>query len=248
VNSIPKEPYIIGVVSQKGGVGKTSLAVNLAADIKSKGYRVLLIDGDTSNPTLGMLLGMEGANIGFRELATKATTLDNAMSIHGSTGMHVVLGTFHTKPFIITKSNINTLKKKLRRARYDFIIIDTSPGFYDEDEMDYWNDVILVTTPDAPATTGIMRLNALIRRTRLASSLVLNKVRKQKYELKPDEIAEATGERIVAVIPYDETVNISVAEKIPAYVKNRSAPFSKAIETLASAYIRKRRLAKRPRS
>jgi MinD-like ATPase involved in chromosome partitioning or flagellar assembly len=90
-----------------------------------------------------------------------------------------------------------------------------------------------------------MRLNAVIRRTKLTSSLVLNKVRKKKYELQPDEIAEATGEKIAAVIPYDETANISIAEKIPAYVKNRNSPFSKAIDTLARSYAKGRKLIKR---
>lgn len=243
MNSIPAGPYVIGVVSQKGGVGKTSLSVSLAAALKFRGYRTLLIDADTSNPNAGMMLGMEDANIGYRELATKQTKLENVTSIHGSTGMHVVLGTLNTKPFIATKGDIGRVKKKIGKSNYDFVVIDTSPGYYLQEEMGLWDEAILITTPDMPSVTGILRLNGAIRKARINHLLVLNKVRRKRYELQPDEIEDAIGEKIATVIPYEETVSVSMAEKIPAYVVNRDSAFSKAVSKLADRHskIRKRR-------
>ena len=50
------KPYIIGISSQKGGVGKTTISVNLAVALKTLGYKVLLVDSDTTNPSVGSIL------------------------------------------------------------------------------------------------------------------------------------------------------------------------------------------------
>lgn len=142
---------------------------------------------------------------------------------------------------MVEKADLARLRSKLKKANYDFIIIDTSPGFYGELEMAYWDEVLLITTPDTPSATGIMRLNALAKRTKINRSITLNKVRKKRYELQPDEIEDAIGERITAVMPYDELVDISMAEKIPAYLLNHNSPYSKSIDTLARAYAKRRK-------
>lgn len=50
-----KKPYVISFANQKGGVGKTTSCVNIAADIASRGYRVLLLDCDPQgNSTTGV--------------------------------------------------------------------------------------------------------------------------------------------------------------------------------------------------
>lgn len=232
------------MISQKGGVGKTSIAISLATAIRIKGSRTLLIDGDTSNPTVGLRLGMEDANIGYKELVTRGAKLDNVKAIHATSGLHVVLGTLHAKPFIVKKSHINKLKKKIADASYDYVILDTSPGFYDEKDMNYWDEAILVTTPDVPSITGVMRLDESFRKLKIKRSLVLNKIMGKRYELQKDEIEDACGEKIAAVIPYDEIANVSMAEKIPAYIINRNAPYSEAIARLADNYKTGRKQAK----
>ena len=56
---------IIGVMSQKGGVGKTTIAVNLAVMLRLKGYETLIVDLDTSNPSVGIHLGMHESEDGL---------------------------------------------------------------------------------------------------------------------------------------------------------------------------------------
>ncbi|MGB5232386.1 MAG: P-loop NTPase [Desulfoprunum sp.] len=53
---------VIGVTGGKGGVGKTTVAVNLASAIAGMGFRVALVDGDVDNPNAGIILAMEVAD------------------------------------------------------------------------------------------------------------------------------------------------------------------------------------------
>lgn len=228
------DPCIIGVVSQKGGVGKTAIAVNLSVILRLKGFRVLTVDGDTSNPNIGIQLGMENANIGFKELATKKDKPDSIASIHGATGMHVILGTLRSKPFVITKVDVKRLNTKLKGCNYDFVILDTAPGFYEPEAMGIFDEALLVATPDTPAITGILRLNRILKGKGVDRYIVINRVKGKKYELQPDEIEDASGSKVVAAIPDDDIVNESLAERIPAYMINRNSNFSRAVTKLAS--------------
>ena len=53
-----KDPVTLCITSGKGGVGKTSLAVNLAFALANKGLRVLVVDGDLGLANVDVLLGL----------------------------------------------------------------------------------------------------------------------------------------------------------------------------------------------
>ncbi|NPA27610.1 MAG: ParA family protein [Epsilonproteobacteria bacterium] len=128
---------IISIANQKGGVGKTTTAVNLAASLANKGKKVLLIDIDPqSNATtnLGFKRNNYEFNIyhvitGLKEmddiiLKTEIKNLDLAPSNIGLVGIE--------KEFYDKKNRKKELilKEKLNRVRdkYDFIIIDSPPA------------------------------------------------------------------------------------------------------------------------
>jgi len=58
-NRKPVKTPMVAVTGGKGGTGKTSIAVNLAAFLSKKGYHVLLVDADVDSPTTGIVLGVQ---------------------------------------------------------------------------------------------------------------------------------------------------------------------------------------------
>jgi septum site-determining protein MinD len=230
------KPYVIGVSSQKGGVGKTTVSVNLAIALRSFNYKVLLIDGDVTNPSIGFHMGLDHAKVGYRDLLYDKAELNDVVMVHKSSGLHVIPGTLNTKKFAPTKGNISKLGNKLSKSKYDFIIFDTAPGFVEEDLSAYYNEALILTTPEMTACASSLRLAHEYDKVKVKHNLVVNRVKNKSYEISIKEIEEISKGKVVGSIPEDEIVPVSVSEHRPAYTVGPNSNFSRSVNKIARKY------------
>ena len=115
---------ILGVVSGKGGVGKTTIAVNLGALVAKEGMPVVLIDGDTGNPSTGLHLGMLGYADGLQKVLAGKCGFEETLIVHPMTGVRVMPSTLGYEDEV----KLDRLKEILHKAKYENFIIDTPPG------------------------------------------------------------------------------------------------------------------------
>jgi len=229
-------PYIIRVSSTKGGVGKTTIAVNLGVILSLSGYKTLIVDCDAANPTVGFHLGMDQANIGYRQVVTGRAGLESSIAMHGPTGLRVLPGIIGPYSFVPSEKQSQQFLRMLTATKYNFILLDTSPGFAFNEPFSYYTEALLVTIPEASSCTSAMRLAHAYTEQKLKHNLVINRVKNKKYEFSVEEIEDMYENRVIGVLPEDEIVPLSVSEHIPAYLINRRDSFSRSIRDLSRRY------------
>ncbi len=230
--------YTIRISSQKGGVGKTTIAVNLAVALAMASYRTLLVDADTTNPSVGFHLGLDEVNIGYDDVIRDPKNFGKAVVLHAPSGLYVLPGTIHglqsTRP-----PNVEELMNAINSSKYDFVIVDTSPGLSTLEPAAYLNEAMIITTPEMSSCTSSIRLAKLLDKSGIRHNLLVNRVRNRKYEISMLEIEELYGNKIIGSIPEDDSVAVSVADHIPAYTFDKKSQFSAAIKSLSRMYAAK---------
>ncbi len=231
-------PYIIMLLSDKGGVGKTTVAVNLAVALRGYGFRVLLIESDMFNPSIAFHLDIEARRHDFIDYAEGRCTLADAVVTHGPSSLDVLPCAINKNPIAIKKSLADSFMSDIvRRSGYDFVIIDTEPGRFENELANYVDEAMLLATPDIPSVVSIIRLGIIFARHNVKNSVLINMRRNKGYELSRREIEEVSENRVADELPYTDLVPVSINRHIPAVLLNRSSRFSRGMRLLAQKYI-----------
>ena len=161
--------YTIMVSSAKGGVGKSTFAVNLAFALKNLGKKVGLLDADIFGPSLPKLIG---------KIVKPETENGTAMIPVNSHGIQCISMGFlveETTPMIwrgpMVISAIKTLTEKVLWKDLDYIIVDMPPGTGDT-QLTFAQDImvdgaIIVSTPQDMALLDVKRGIQMFNKTKI---------------------------------------------------------------------------------
>ena len=235
-----EKAYAIRVSSQKGGVGKTTVAVNLAVALGMLNYSVLLVDADLESPAVGIFLGMESVNIGITDVISGKADLQRAIIKHHVSRIKVLPGTL-ASDVNPTESEMRSLLEKILALKdYDFVIVDTPPGTAFHKLVELFDEALIITTPTMTSITNSIKLDSIYNKSHVVHSLVVNRVSSKGYQLSTREMEEGYGSRPIVSLPEDHKVQLSESQHIPVWILDRSTPFCQSLNVLVKFYAAKK--------
>jgi ATP-binding protein involved in chromosome partitioning len=160
VEMLPDVKHVVAVASGKGGVGKSTVATNLAVALADAGAAVGLVDADVYGPNAPAMLGIDDA--------TPETTADDRMvprERHGVRAMSVDFVAADDDPVIWRGPLVDEFVKQLFGdvvwGELDYLVVDTPPGTGDVHLSLVQHlpvaGVVVVTTPEEVAVDDATR-------------------------------------------------------------------------------------------
>ena len=211
---------VISVLGTKGGVGKTMVAVNLAATLALRGLRTALLDLHFDWGNAGVWL--RGAPPRpFSELLTEVARLDadllvSFMSRHSS-GAFVLPAP--PKPEMAEFVHQEHAQAILRAARdgFEAVVVDTPPGFPEPafPALELADHILLLTTPDVASlrnARGALGVLDLVQIGRAKTHVVLNRANRS-HGVRRADVEATLGLPVWAALPADDGVAVRAANQ-----------------------------------
>ena len=248
---IPDVRHTIAVSSGKGGVGKSTVAVNLAAALRVSGATVGIIDADVYGPDVPMMLGSKG----------KPGMFDNKIipvESHGLKMMSIGLLVNEREPLVWRGPMIHSFIQQMLRdvmwGALDYLVFDLPPGTGDAQlslsQVIPLSGVVMVTTPQDVALLDVRKAVAMFQRLNVP---ILGVVENMSVFACPhcgqrtaifgeaggQRIADEYGVPLLARIPLDPETRAGGDAGMPITLRRANSPQATAFRELAAAVTRR---------
>lgn len=201
------EGRIISIFAPKGGVGKTTVAVNLAVALREQTReRVLIFDADVG---VGNVTSVLDAPVrrGLADLADSApedwsdAAFDQIVATHPASGVRVL--SWGSDPADSERITVDLLLAALRwgKAHHTYVIVDNHPGYDDRTMamLTLATEIFLVVTPEVGAIRNSSQFLRLAREVGLGD-IIRVIVNRANHGIALNDIAEALGQPVAATV------------------------------------------------
>src|SRR5881296_242770 len=248
---IPEVRHTIAVSSGKGGVGKSTVAVNLAVALKGLQGAVGIIDADVYGPDVPMMLGSKG----------RPGMFDNKIipvESHGLKMMSIGLLVNEREPLVWRGPMIHSFIQQMLRdvmwGALDYLVFDMPPGTGDAQlslsQVIPLSGVVMVTTPQDVALLDVRKAVAMFQRLNVPIIGVVENMsvfacphcgeRTAIFgEAGGQRIADEYGVPLLARIPLDPETRVGGDSGMPITLRRPASPQAAAFRDLAAAVSRR---------
>lgn len=199
---------IIVINSGKGGVGKTTTAINLGASLNKLGKDVIIVDANLNTPNIGLQLGAPIVPVTLNHVLKGEADIEDAIYEHSS-GAKIVPSSLSIKE--LTKFNTKKIPEAVRKLATlcDYVIVDSAAGFGEEviAALESADEIVIVTNPDMSAVTDALKAVKVARQMgKEINGVVVTRHSNARYEMPLSSIKSMLESQIIGVVPEDKAV------------------------------------------
>ncbi|MDO5852285.1 MAG: Mrp/NBP35 family ATP-binding protein [Methanobacteriaceae archaeon] len=235
--------YKIAVMSGKGGVGKSTVAVNLAAAFNTQGLKTGIFDVDIHGPNIPKMLGVEDQKLDVIDHKLKPVTTENGLQV---ASMAFLLQSNGSPIIWRGPQKTGAIKELMAEVAWDnldVLIIDHPPGTGDEpltvlQSIPDLDAVVMVTTPNSVSHEDVIKCVAMTKMLKVEN---IGLVENMSYFVCPDcnkksyIFGESSGKtfakdmdvKFLGSLPLVPEVSTSANEDIPIVEKDKDSIVSK---------------------
>lgn len=230
---------IIVIISGKGGVGKTTTAINLGAAMNYFGKDVLLIDGNLSTPNVGIHLNSPEVPVNLNHVLSKKAEAYEAVYEHES-GMKIMPSSLSVKELKKVKyEKLKDFKEDFKKLS-EYVILDSAAGLGIEAQaaIELADEIIIVTNPELPAITDALKTIKIAEQLNTpVTGIIVTRVRKNKFEMHPEAVKEMLEVPVLGMVPEDIDIQKALSMKgAIVHVLPKSNP-ARAYKEIASRIL-----------
>jgi ATP-binding protein involved in chromosome partitioning len=243
---VPGVKNVIAVASGKGGVGKSTISVNLAVALAKAGATVGLLDADITGPNIPMMMGIDGQPTASEN--NKIVPLER----HGVKAISIQFFVPEGQPIVwrgpLIGGAISQFLRDVEWGELDYLVVDLPPGTSDAQltlaQAVPISGTVLVTTPQEVALSDVSKALSMLRRLNVP---IIGLVENMSSFVCPhcgdvteifgrgggERFAEQHGLEFLGKVPLDVTVRQGGDAGVPAVAQREPGPAALALEAMA---------------
>jgi septum site-determining protein MinD len=208
---------VYSIISGKGGTGKTTSTINLAAAFLKLGEDVIVVDSNISTPNIGIHLGAPIVPITLNHLLSNRADVGEAVYRHES-GLKILPASLSTQD--LSRLNHENLKQVVNKLRNysDYVFLDCSAGIGKETEntISASDEAIIITQPEMPSVTDALKTVKLCEQLGVpVRGVIVTRHLWKKSEMQVESLLEMLEAPALGLIPEDKNIQKALSMKSP---------------------------------
>jgi pilus assembly protein CpaE len=235
---------VITIASPKGGVGKTTVATNLAVGLTASAPQsTVLVDLDVQFGDVASALGLTPEYTlpdAVRGPAAEDTMVLKTFLTQHPSGLYAVCGSDSPAAGdTVTGEDVTRLLASLARE-FRYVVVDTAPGLSEQTlaALDRASDVVMLTSMDVPGVRGLRKELDVLRELAMipAGRHIVMNFADPKGGLSVRDVETTIGAGVDVVLPRSKAVPASTNQGVPILQSHRRDPMAKEMRRLVSRF------------